>query len=483
LTIAAAGVCLHSQTLPTDRALFGVLVAEGIPPEGERLGDWLERQRQKLAAREAYLELADDLVPVTQADLGIELDVADTLRRTLAHAQQGTVFERIKRARRARAGLEQIPATFVFDRARAKATLTRIAPRVRKQPVDARLDLRNHERVIERAGQRLDLDGMLSRLARVRPEPVLVVPVVIQKIAPAVTSDMIESIDVSRMLSSYETDFTGRAGRRAINIRVAADYLNGTIIAPGQAISFNKVVGPRTERRGFVEAPVIVNDEMERGLGGGVCQVASTLHAAAVYGALDVVTRRSHSRPSGYAPLGLDAVVLEDEVDLKLRNPYDTAVMVHAFLPHPHRIRVELLGRDPPGRIEHLSAIEDKVEYYRRVTTREEFAPGEVKRRQGGIFGYDVRSVVRITYPDGKRSHRAYKSKYYPVPEVYWVGAGYDLAQLPALPDGARYVEIDGVKYGQDGSRIEASDPEASAATGVGVDQSAGSATRWQTEN
>jgi vancomycin resistance protein YoaR len=253
---------------------------------------------------------------------------------------------------------------------------------------------------------------------------------------------MLRAVDVSRVLSSYDTDFAHHAGPRAINIATAARYLNGTVIAPGELFSFNKTVGARTVQRGFTFAPVIVADELEPGVGGGVCQVASTLHAAAVFGGFDVVQRRSHSRPSGYTPLGLDATVIDGELDLKLRNPYDTPLILHAFLPTRTTLRVELLGRDPPGKVEHFAEVKEKHEFVRRIVVEPGFEPNQSKRHQKGIWGYDVLSTVRTTYPDGQRRLRFYTSTYYPVPEVYWVGPGTDPASLPAMPEGALGVEF-----------------------------------------
>jgi hypothetical protein len=183
------------------------------------------------------------------------------------------------------------------------------------------------------------------------------------------------------------------------------------------------------------------------------------LHAAAVYGALDVVQRRSHSRPSGYAPLGLDATVIDGEVDLKLRNPYDTPIIVVAFLPKPTTLRVELLGREPPGRVEHVYAVVEKQDFYRRVTTKPELAAGNSIRKQKGIFGYEIVSVVRIHAADGSVKTRQYKSKYYPVPEVYWVAPGVSVGELPQLPEGATHVDVDGEREGGPPAQDELDNP------------------------
>ena len=224
----------------------------------------------------------------------------------------------------------------------------------------------------------------------------------------------------------------------------AAAYLDGTVLAPGEVWSFNRTVGPRTLERGFVDAPVIVQDELEPGVGGGVCQVATTLFAAGVMGGLDVVKRRSHSRPSGYAPLGLDATVIDGEVDLQLRNPYPVPIIVHAFLPVPTRIRVEMLGTVAPGKVDHTYAVLKSEDFFRRIARHDELRPDQVKRHQKGIPGYNVVSTVRTRYVDGSERVRRYTSTYYPVPEIFWVGRDVDVETLPALPERATHTEMQG---------------------------------------
>jgi hypothetical protein len=262
------------------------------------------------------------------------------------------------------------------------------------------------------------------------------------ELAPQLPTSALANVDPSLVLSEYETDFAKRGGPRVKNIARAARYLDGSVMAPGEVWSFNHTVGPRTLERGFIDAPVIVADELEPGVGGGVCQVATTLFAAGVLGGLDVVRRRSHSRPSGYAPLGLDATVIDGDVDLQLRNPYPVAIVVHAFLPVPTRIRVEMLGIVAPGKVEHTYAVTKSEDFFRRVARHPEFSPDQVKRKQKGIPGYDVVSTVRTRYVDGSERVRHYTSTYYPVPEIYWVGNDVDLASLPALPERATHTEL-----------------------------------------
>jgi vancomycin resistance protein YoaR len=342
-----------------------------------------------------------------------------------------------------------VQPSYRFDATRAARFLGDVAEGLRTEPIDARLDLPRHARIEARVGRELDLGTSLSRLATLGPSDSL--QLAFTELAPKIPTSALADVDPSLVLSEYETDFAKRGGPRVKNIARAAQLLDGTLMLPGEVWSFNRNIGPRTLERGFVDAPVIVADELEPGVGGGVCQVATTLFAAGVLGGLDVVRRRSHSRPSGYAPLGLDATVIDGEVDLQLRNPYPVPIIVHAFLPTKTRLRVEMLGTVTPGKIEHSYAVRKSEDFYRKVTRRPELSPDQVKRHQKGIPGYDVVSTVKTRYVDGSERVRRYSSTYYPVPEVYWIGASVDPDSLPALPERATHQIISNEGQGSAG--------------------------------
>lgn len=440
--LAAAGVLCGPHVA---RALFerpAVVVGDARLEPGDDPRVLIQRIAARVGEREAYLSAPERIERATFAELGIGLDANATLV-ALLHA----IPERTPRQRWASLfGPEPeppvVPLGYELDEERARAFLTALGHRLHKKPVNARLDLSGHRRVHEAEGRDLDVGATLRALEDGEREDLARFELSFVPLEPGVTQSELASVDVSRVLSSFETDFSKKPRSRVPNIRTAARYLNGVIIGPGEVFSFNHVVGPRTEERGFVDAPVIVADELEPGLGGGVCQVASTLFAAAMLGGMEIVERRSHSRPSGYAPLGLDATVIYPKVDLRLRNPYDTPLMLHAFLPGRGVLRVELLGREPPGKIEHFFAAEAPQPFTRRVVVKSDLLPGTIDRRQKGNAGYDGTSTLLTTFADGSRKARTYSSKYYPVPEVYWVAEGVDLASLPPLPEGAVGVEV-----------------------------------------
>ena len=136
------------------------------------------------------------------------------------------------------------------------------------------------------------------------------------------------------ILGAFETrygDF-GRSRSRAHNVRAAAERLFSIVIQPEQQFSFNGVIGERTEETGFLPAPVIASGRIRRDVGGGICQVASTIYAAAMYSGLRIIERHPHSRISSYIRPGLDASVNWGTKDLIIENPFHFPVMLMVLI-------------------------------------------------------------------------------------------------------------------------------------------------------
>lgn len=402
----------------------------------------------QLLDHEVHLDFGVASYGLPAAELGYDVDRASAQHHILAkftreRAATGTMQRLVARALdRALVVAADLELTHDSDAARER--LLALASLIDEPAVDAQMLIAEHKIIPSRPGRRLSVDASLVRLAHDLEASHRVVELCVDEIAPEVTEQELAPVDVTSVLSSYETSFKGKAGPRAVNIRAAGRFLDGAVLLPGEILSFNEYVGRRIHGRGFVDAPVIINDELEQDVGGGVCQVASTLHAAAVFGNVQVVNRRSHSRPSGYAPLGLDATVIDGEVDLKLRNPYDEPLLVHVSFPSEFKIRVELLGRAPSARVSHEYFVTHREPFARRIWHRSEIAAGAFKQKQKGIEGMDVTSVVTIKHLDGKSERRRYHSKYYPVPEVFWLGDGVDQAALPQVSEGVTRVIING---------------------------------------
>jgi vancomycin resistance protein YoaR len=422
----------------------GFRVGGHIVPPGAPLGVWIDSRRSLLLDREVTIATPQGFHRLPLGELGAEVDVGATLRearRVLDGARGLRGWWSL--ARRSREGQVDIPLAFRVDRTRGATALAAFAPEVYREPQNARLDLMNHERVADVPGAELDPQTTLDALEGSSFDQGEVIEVATRPIRAPFTLADIANIDVSKVLSAAETSFSlfGTGAGRAVNIATAARRLDGWVLAPGESFSFNKVVGPRTLEAGFTYAPEIVDDEMEMGVGGGTCQVSSTLHIAALEGALDIQARSGHSRPSSYAKLGMDATVVYGKVDLQFRNPFSFPVIIHAYLPKPTVIRVEFLGAEPQAKVSYTYAINSSEDFYRRITYKPHLPPGTVKLHQKGHRGHEVASRVVTQWRDGRTTERFYFSAYRPVPEVFWVGRDVDESQLPELPEGVTRVQ------------------------------------------
>lgn len=250
-------------------------------------------------------------------------------------------------------------------------------------------------------------------------------------VAASMMADTPSASDLSVVGESTEFRSNGRYANRAYNVELAAKLLNGAVILPGEVLSFNDTVGERSAERGFRNAPVIANGRIRQGLGGGVCQVSTTLHLAALSGGLEIVEHRTHSRASSYAAAGLDATVSWGTIDYKVRNPYDFPVTVRA-LAIDGVMRVELEGEG----LDELEIATSKLRdlpIRERIVVDESLAPGERVVESEGRAG----SVIRITRtaPDGTRE--VYRERYPSAPRVVHVGASTATADATDTPADA----------------------------------------------
>lgn len=147
------------------------------------------------------------------------------------------------------------------------------------------------------------------------------------------------------LIAEYVTTATGGSARVG-NVRLASSAINGAVVMPGEEFSVNGATGPRTYAKGYRPAPAIINGgaEMEDQIGGGVCQVSSTLYVALVKSDLEITERRNHSRVSGYIPVSMDATIDYPGLDLKFKNNKDKPVYLVMYVDDNNRVHAEVYG-------------------------------------------------------------------------------------------------------------------------------------------
>lgn len=146
---------------------------------------------------------------------------------------------------------------------------------------------------------------------------------------PRVDSELLAEIK-EKQIGHYVTQFKKSNKERSHNIDLATEAINNHVVFPGETFSFNKIVGERTKARGYLKAPVIVKGELAEDIGGGICQVSSTLFNAVNLKGIQIVERYSHSRRVPYVPPGQDATVSWWGPDFSFKNMYNHPVLIRA---------------------------------------------------------------------------------------------------------------------------------------------------------
>lgn len=434
-------------------AMAGVYAAERriLPEEGKiasgiRIGDMLapseapslvaEAMSKALLERPIKLMLGKtEILSVTLAELSAEVDTVRLEARLFAVGREGDWFDRTVDALAARRGQVRIPLFVSVPIEPLAERLGRVKEEQDTEPRGARFDFAKGNATPHEPGRFLDLYAAASLIekAALRGESSVELPII--EIAPRASQEVVASLDTSKTIASYSTryGYLGGQANRAQNVGRAAALMDGVVILPGEIASFNAEVGPRSKENGFTTAPEIYKGELREGIGGGTCQMASTLHAAAYLGGFEIQERINHSRPSGYIPMGLDATVVYPHVDLKLKNPYAFPIVVHTIA-DKGTLTVELRGSGSADAVEWSTATVGTAAYKRKVEESAFLTEGHFVLKQKGIRGYSVRKTRIIHAPDGQTRVEEKTDVYPPTFEILVVPQGFDLTTLPPLP-------------------------------------------------
>ncbi|WP_442593880.1 VanW family protein [Neobacillus sp. D3-1R] len=196
-----------------------------------------------------------------------------------------------------------------------------------KPPINATVG-ENGNIVSEQLGYRLDRDLLTSKLYNHFLNPganIIGVPTI--PIYPRVDSELLSTI-LEKKIGTYITYFNAHNEKRSHNIILAAEAINNKVVFPGETFSFNRVVGKRTKDKGYLQAPIIVRGELSEGIGGGICQVSSTLFNAVDNAGLKIMERYSHSKRVPYVPQGRDATVSWYGPDFSFKNKFNQPIFI-----------------------------------------------------------------------------------------------------------------------------------------------------------
>jgi vancomycin resistance protein YoaR len=234
-----------------------------------------------------------------------------------------------------------------------------------------------------------------------------------------------EALGIRERISSFTTEMGESSSNRIHNVHLMAEFIDGTIIEPGDSFSFNDRVGPRTAERGFLEGQMIIGSLLLPSIGGGVCQTATTLFNNAFELGLPIMRRYNHSFYISHYPMGRDATVSWGGPDLVFRNDLKTGILIKTSYTN-ETLTFSFYGTDPQRRV--VSATGPQVNWRSPQTTYayDPYAPrGSVRTVAGSNqSGFDV-TVTRKVFERGKlRRKDSFTSAYVAVGPTQIYGPG-----------------------------------------------------------
>lgn len=208
----------------------------------------------------------------------------------------------------------------------SKIDIDKIYEEIYKEPVDAYYTQDPYAVFSSENGIdfKISLDDAKAMLEEQKDEYIIPLKV----LYPKVTTNMIGREAFPDLLSTYSTKYSTRDRDRTTNLQLAANKINGTVLMPGEVFSYNQVVGERTIAAGYKEAPIYVSGKVVDGLGGGICQITSTLYNAVLYANLGIVSRSNHQFVPSYVTASRDATVVYGAIDFKFKNTRDYPIKI-----------------------------------------------------------------------------------------------------------------------------------------------------------
>lgn len=437
---------VEKASVRPDVIVDGVSIG-GIPVGGFTTAEAAAKLREyeaQLLSQPVRLECAGQAWPLPLRRAGVCVDTA-VLQEASAVGHRGWLIRRcLERRRVSREGID-FPIKVTVDREKLTSLVAELTKELTVLPRNAGFKVLPDDTIVVVPGR----DGRYADAAAAHSQLIAILnqgsePVVrlrLKSVPPEHTTAEILSMGLDCLLGEFTTLFNADKPNRVYNISVAAGALDGLLVRPGETVSFNEIVGPRSTEAGYKTAPIILNNQFVDAVGGGVCQVSTTLYNAVLLTGLEVVERRNHSLPVGYVPAGRDATVVYGGTDFKFRNSTAKYLYIRSSVSR-NRLTVKIYGNhDFKRRVEVRSwvtkILEPKVIRYEDPNLE----AGKTVVKQKGIRGCRARAERLIWHGDKVVKEELPSSLYHPLDEIVAVGTKVIPAVVSpqeqiAAPDG-----------------------------------------------
>ena len=330
-----------------------------------------------------------------------------------------------------------------LDEAQVRAYLQEIAAQLNRPVQDAELDLNPDTMALSvvspsQVGQQLDVDAGLAAVTGLVADPSFLdaaaprtVTLPVNIVQPEVDSSKVDEMGIVELVSQGTTTFAGSSADRVHNIVTAADKFHNVVVPPGEDFSFNKYVGEINSANGFTDSLIIAGDRTAVGVGGGVCQVSTTMFRAALWGGFPITQRWAHGYVvSWYGKPGMDATIYTPDVDFRFNNDTGHFLLIQPTVDTANgQITFSIYGTRVDRTVEIGEPTITNVQPAPKPLYQEDktLAAGVIKQVDWAVNGLDAVVVRTVRNGDGTEHEDTFKSHYQPWRAVYLYGPGTEL--------------------------------------------------------
>lgn len=389
------------------------------------------------------LDVEGETADVSLGELGLSIqDEEKLVDKAVAYAKDGSVWSRYRQIKKLKKEKKQFSMTYVIDPEKVQVVMEEKVRPLEKNATDATIERVNGKFVItdEMQGKEVDLEASLKAIEEhfkgnwQKKDTTITLVSKIDE--PKVTRADLEQIQ--DVLGQFTTN-CGVGGGRVQNIESGTKHINGALIMPGEEYSANAAMEPYTEENGYTNAGSYENGKVVQSMGGGICQVSSTLYNAILFAELEVTERMPHSMTVGYVDASKDAAIAGTWKDLKFKNNTETPIYIEGYTSGGN-LTFKIYGKETRSAsrtVEYSSEVLSKTEPKKNFVESGNQL-GTIKKTDAGHTGVKAR-LWKIVKENGKEvSREIVNNSSYMASDATWtVGTNTDNAEAKKIVQDA----------------------------------------------
>lgn len=384
-----------------------------------------------LREREISIRVDDNIASVELGDLGYSYNMGNAIEQALELGTVGNLIKRYKDLKDIAEGGVTYPLEFSLDENKVREFISGKLTEFNVEPVNASVSRSNGKMIYTDhiLGKSVDIEAtvlsVMDAVTKSWDRNNLVLDAYTEDVTPIYTRDVVELCNT--ILGSFSTEYADSAEGRAANLANGARLINNTVLYPGDVFSGYEHLAPFTKSNGYYVAGAYSKGKVIDSVGGGACQVTTTLYNAALEAELEIVERKAHSMTISYVDLSRDAAISGTYKDLKFKNNTDVPILIQAYT-KGRKITFNIWGH------ETRDTVNRKIEFETRILSETAPPPDVVEKdptkpvtykkvTQSAHTGYTT-ELYKVVYEDGVEVSRTLinKSSYSPAPRYITVG-------------------------------------------------------------